>query len=216
MVVETMLTALPSILLVIVSVGFLWAASWAISSLFTQYGWTAYYRAVPLLQVSICLGGILLLALFAGMNVASSAAAILAAIWCGSVIQETYLRAIYHTSVSPGEDSPAVWLSSKTQGTNGALSTKATDHSELGRQELSSPDTTLNAIQSRPLGQQFLNATSNQGKSSSRLHQPSIQLTALSDWIDLTQIPEHPLSKRPNLGKRTIKALRFPDIIGRQ
>lgn len=180
MVIEPLLSLLATGLTVGALAGLCSLLLWAIALFFARYHLTTYGSRVTLLQLLVVAGGILLVERLFSREMAAGVGVVVAALWCGAVIYETYLRATCPPSVATVQ-SPTV-QSSRAQS---ALATAAT--------------------QPRPTAQPLTDAGTAAGATLSG--QPRLNpFAALAEWVDLQQIPTRPLSKRPALGKRTVHA----------
>jgi len=181
MVLEPLLSQLSTGLVVGAIAGLLSLLVWAIALLFARYRLSTYGSRVTLLQLLVVAGGILLVDRLISRELAAGVGVVVAALWCGAVIYETYLRAT--------RPMPAVAVQSPTAPAGGDVTTKQP-----------------RPYPAWPAGQRAVGAEGG-GVGSPLVGQPSVSpFTSLTEWVDLQKIPTRPLAKRPTLGKRTVQA----------
>ena len=185
MVIEPLLSLLSTGLTVGAVAGLLSLLVWAIALLFARYRLTTYGSRVTLLQLLVVVAGLLLVDRLLSRGMAASVGVVVAALWCGAVIHETYRRATAHPLAATDQAPTA-------QAARGAatLPTTQQPYSSYPRSAARLP-TGAGAA----------------GASATGSGQPLLKpFAALAEWVDLQQLPTRPLAKRPALGKRTVHA----------
>ncbi|MCB0061257.1 MAG: hypothetical protein KDE19_04060 [Caldilineaceae bacterium] len=207
MAIETLWTTLQTFLISIVSAGILWGLAQSIHTIFARSVLTTYATSAPFFQVLVCAGGVNLVARAAGTEVAGGTAVLLTMIWCATVIRETYMRALHHTPLAPDSSESAPHAPSTAPPAKGEVEDR-TQPSGLDATDIVSTVSTLVATHMLP-SEHFTFRPAPDGAEVASDEQQSaraLPLSALSEWIDLTKIPNHPLSKRTPLGKRKIES----------
>lgn len=201
-----------TIVTALLAAGILWLFAWSVPSSLAQSRLAAYSKSAPFLQVVIYIGGVAFVGRVVDTDTALGTVLVLAIIWCGTVIRETFLRATHYTPYTPDINSSVAGSKSTTaQATHdGDPHVGAAQNRLPGMNTTALLDTMTTLISTHGLSTEPFTGTAPQqtDASSETSQRPSFYLS-LSNRADLAQLPSLPLSKRPALGKRTIESLQF-------
>lgn len=202
-------TIFEALLTVAVAAGVIWVFAWSVPILLAQSKLAAYGRSAPFLQLVVFVGGLALVGRVAGADGVLGTAAVLALVWCGSVLRETYLRALHHTPLMPDPIPEASAQPSTGSQRDAASARNESNAAGMKPTDLVGTVTTLISTHSLP-PEQFTVSTAPEKTDGQRGQaQSPASAGTLAAWIDLTQMPNRPLSKRPTLGKQTIASLQL-------
>lgn len=207
---DTIRTIFSIILIIIATAGILGVFVWSVPRLFANHLLAPYRSSAPFLQVTVIAGGVALISRVVGIDVAAGTLVLLAVVWCSTVIRETYLRALHYTPLAPNVDAPTTALPSTKPTANGDAAAKATQSAGINTTDMLGTVTMLFSANSLSAERFTVRSATEQAEASAAANQPP-PIPTLAEMIDLTQIPERPLSKRPTMGKHTTRLFRFYD-----